>query len=91
MMSRPATATGAFRMRRPFALTAVPAPRPMLLPLFFRFLPMVLLALLLAVPGAAFAQQGADTPDLLAGVVPGASTDLSVKMQILLLRRRGRM
>ncbi|HEX8605716.1 MAG TPA: flagellar type III secretion system pore protein FliP [Pseudoduganella sp.] len=36
-------------------------------------------------PALAFAQQGGNTPDLLAGVVPGASTDLSVKMQILVV------
>ncbi|WP_338772072.1 flagellar type III secretion system pore protein FliP [Massilia sp. METH4] len=45
-----------------------------------------LLALpLLALPLLALAQQGTDTPDLLAGVVPGARTDLSVKMQILVV------
>ncbi|MBB3221422.1 flagellar type III secretion system pore protein FliP [Pseudoduganella umbonata] len=41
--------------------------------------------LALALPVLAFAQEGGNTPDLLAGVVPGARTDLSVKMQILVI------
>lgn len=46
----------------------------------------LVLALILAflLPALAFAQE-ANTPDLLAGVVPGARTDLSVKMQILVV------
>ncbi|GGX81559.1 flagellar biosynthetic protein FliP [Pseudoduganella dura] len=39
----------------------------------------------LLLPALAFAQQQTNSPDLLAGVVPGASTDLSVKMQILVI------
>jgi flagellar biosynthetic protein FliP len=72
MMSRCATAAGAFvrKSRRPFALG--PAG-------------LAGMAGLLMVPVLAFAQQQAGTPDLLAGVVPGASTDLSVKMQILVI------
>ncbi len=50
---------------------------------FAGMLAAVVAALLL--PALAFAQQQTNSPDLLAGVVPGASTDLSVKMQILVI------
>jgi flagellar biosynthetic protein FliP len=94
MSEATATAEAAFsgmtRPHRPFASKApglatagilrfiAPLPLPLLLSLL-----LALIALLL--PALAFAQQGDGTPDLLAGVVPGARTDLSVKMQILIV------
>ena len=71
-------------LRRPFAFGGVLTRLPRLFPLALVF---VLLSLTL--PGLSWAQAAAaapgNTPDLLAGVVPGASTDLSVKMQILVV------
>jgi flagellar biosynthesis protein FliP len=73
MMSFAATAAGALdtKPRRPLALPVA--------------LGLLVLAVGCAVPALAWAQQAGDTPDLLAGVVPGARTDLSVKMQILVV------
>ncbi|TWI67584.1 flagellar biosynthetic protein FliP [Pseudoduganella lurida] len=67
-------------VRRPFAL----APRGAVAP-SAPLVAVALLALLAVFPQAAWAQAAANTPDLLAGVVPGARTDLSVKMQILVI------
>ncbi|MTV52241.1 flagellar type III secretion system pore protein FliP [Massilia buxea] len=72
---------------RPFAFGGVLTKLPRLFPqLLARSIPRSILALLIAVPGLALAQAApGNTPDLLAGVVPGAATDLSVKMQILIV------
>jgi flagellar biosynthetic protein FliP len=80
MMSRRATAAGTFvrTSRRTPALQLAGRPVAMLLAF-------LMLGFLMLTPALAFAQQGGNTPDLLAGVVPGASTDLSVKMQILVV------